>query len=317
MAPIKTIIFGATGRVGSAAARSARQHGADVILAMRDPQKPIPSLSIDQEREGGYERVEADLTKPDTIEAAVKKTSAKRAFIYVAFGTPDNMKSSITALKSAGIEFVVLLSSFSVQGDIRAIEPSDFVAWAHAQIEISLNEVFGSAAFVALRPAWFASNAMWYKKQIPEGEVKLAYPDPEWDWISPSDIGALAGALLVQGSQGLHETNEANVIYLNGPEKLSQKDAIGIIAQAIGRNIKVTRVDEQEGLEVFVKTTGLPEPVAKQLIQQQKAQEELKGAALFGSPHYQMAVGNIEKYLGKQPMRFEQWAEENKEEFGA
>lgn len=317
MAPIKTIVFGPGGKVGSAAARGARQHGADVVLAMRDPRKPIPGLSLDEEREGGYERVEADLTQPDSVSVAVKKTSAKRAFIYVAFGTPDNMKSSITALKSAGIEFVVLLSSFSVNGDIKAIKPSKFVAWAHAQIEINLGEVFGPAGFVALRPAWFASNVAWYKKQISEGEVKLAYPEPEWDWISPSDIGGLAGALLARGSQGLNDTHEANVIYLCGPEKLSTRDAIGVIARAIGKNIKVTQIDEQEALEVFVKTTGVPEALAKDLIQKHKAQQEEKGALLFGSPNYQVAVGNIEKFLGKQPMRFREWAEGNKQEFGA
>jgi NAD(P)-dependent dehydrogenase (short-subunit alcohol dehydrogenase family) len=119
MTTIKTIVFGPTGNVGFAAARGAQQHGAKVFLAMRDPRKPIPSLSAEQEAQGGFERVQADLTKPETIAMAVNQTGAKHAFIYVTFGTSDNMRSSIMALKSAGIKFVVFLSSDGIQSDIR------------------------------------------------------------------------------------------------------------------------------------------------------------------------------------------------------
>ena len=99
----KTIIFGPTGHVGSATARAAQQHGAKVFLAMRNPEKRIPHLSVEQEQAAGFERIQADLTKPDTIRAAVTKTGAKHAFIYTVFSTADNMRSSIEALKSAGI----------------------------------------------------------------------------------------------------------------------------------------------------------------------------------------------------------------------
>lgn len=314
MAPTKSIIFGPTGRVGSAAARSAKHYGSQVVLAMRDTQKPIPSLSPEQEREGGYERIEADLTKPDTVQAAVNKTSAKRAFIYVDFSASDYMKSTITALKLGGIEFVVLLSSWSVRGDVKAIQPGNFLAWTHAQVEINLGEVFGQDGFVAVRPAWFASNALWYKNQIPNGEVKLAFPEPKVDWVSPEDIGELSGAFLTRGSQCLGSTDEANAVYVPGPEQLSQRNAIGIIAKAIGKNIKVTQVGEQEGQEVFVRTTGLPERLVKQLLLQQKTADK-EGPWLFVDPHYETALGNVKKYLAREPMRFHEWVEENKQEF--
>jgi NAD(P)-dependent dehydrogenase (short-subunit alcohol dehydrogenase family) len=173
MALPKIIVFGPTGRVGSAVARSARQYGSKVVLAMRDPHKPIPGLCQEQELHGNYERIQADLIKPDTVQAAVHNTRAKCAFIYNAFGAPDHMKASITALKSAGIEFVVLLSSWAVQGDIRTIVPSNLVAWSHAQVEINLEDIFGPNGFAAVRPAWFASNSLWYKTMVPKGRVKL------------------------------------------------------------------------------------------------------------------------------------------------
>jgi uncharacterized protein YbjT (DUF2867 family) len=313
MAPIKTIVFGPTGKVGSAVAQYTHQQGTNIVLAMRDPQKSIPTLTPEQELEGGYERVQADLANPESVAAAVEKTAAKRAFIYVAFTAADHMKLSITALKSAGIEFVVFLSSLSVQGDRRSIQPNDFVAWTHAQVEINLEEVFGVNGFVAVRPAFFASNALWYRTMVPEGEVKMAYPNAKFDWISPSDIGAFCATLLARGSQGVESSSDGNAVFLCGPEQLSQGDAIGIIGRLIGKDIKVTELDEQRGLGMFMKA-GLPEPVAKQLVQTLANNDRV---TLFQNPTYERAVGNFEKYIARKPMRFEEWAELNKSAFVA
>jgi NAD(P)-dependent dehydrogenase (short-subunit alcohol dehydrogenase family) len=81
------IVFGPTGNNGSVAAQIAHQNDAKVWLAMRDPSKAIPGLTPDAEKAGNYSRVQADLSKPDSIAAAVKTSSATRAFIYVAQGT--------------------------------------------------------------------------------------------------------------------------------------------------------------------------------------------------------------------------------------
>src|ERR1700760_1967681 len=124
MAPHKVIVFGPTGAVGSAAARTAQEQGAQVVLAMRDTTKAIRGLDAEKEKQGSFERIYADLTKPDTVGEAVNKTGAKYAFMYVAQGTSDHMKSTIQALKNAGIELVVFLSSFTVRGELKAIEPS-------------------------------------------------------------------------------------------------------------------------------------------------------------------------------------------------
>jgi hypothetical protein len=66
------IVFGPTGSVASVVTRTAQENGAKVVLAMRDTQKPIPGLSIEQERKGGFERIQADLNNADSVAAAVK-----------------------------------------------------------------------------------------------------------------------------------------------------------------------------------------------------------------------------------------------------
>ena len=320
------IIFGPTGNVGSAAARAAREKGAagaKVFLAMRDPQKPIPGLTPDQESEGGggFERIYADLTKPETLHDAVTTTGAKRAFIYLVFGTTDHMKSAITALKAAGIEFVVFLSSYAVPNDlnIASISPANFIAWGHGQVELILREEFGPLSYVAVRPGSFASNSLrWKKAVVEDGLVRIAYPEALFDWISPEDIGRVCGALLVQRPRPVDVAGmNGNVVRLLGPEIMSQGDAIDVIGRAIGKDIKVERLDEQEGVEFFMKSAHLPEFAAQQLIKMlKKRAEDGRSDGGYEGPSYDESVSNIQKYGGRPPTSFHQWVEENKAEFG-
>lgn len=303
-----TIIFGPTGHVGSAAALTSLTHGAKVILALRDIQKPIPGLPADQEKAGNFQRVQADLTKPDTIEAAVRSTSAKRAFIYLAHGTTDHMRGTIEALKAGGVEFVVFLSSFAVQGDLRSIQPTDVVAFLHGQVEINLGEIFGAEGYVALRPAFFNTNAMMWARMLREGEVKVAYPESRFDWISPTDIGRVGGRLLVQGSEATAGEEERNFVTLCGPKLVSQVDALGIFGRVIGKDVKITEVNAEEGVRILIEN-GLPEFAAGPLVKSLG-----NGGKQYGDDRYTKGSENLAKYAGW-VTSLEDWAAANKEMF--
>lgn len=305
------IVFGPTGHVGSAAACDAHQLGSKVVLALRDPQKPIPGLSPDQEGAGGFERVQADLTKPESIRAAVRMTGAKHAFIYLVFGTTDHMRSTIEELKAAGIEFVVFLSSISVQGDIRKIPPASFIPYAHSQVEINLEEVFGTDGYVAIRPGCFNTNAGWWTNMIHEGEVKMAYPDAKLDWTSPDDIGKAAGMLLNRGMQATEGAEQRNSIPLCGPKLVSQRDAVGIFSRAVGKDVKVTEVDEQEGLKVML-NNGVPEFVAGPLIKSLGAlyRGEDEPGPREGET-FEKAAANLRNHA-RRATSLEEWAKTNK-----
>jgi uncharacterized protein YbjT (DUF2867 family) len=311
MAAPSTIIFGPTGGVGSAAARATQERGAKVFLAMRDPKKPVPGLDVEQERQGGFERVQADLTNPDSIKAAVTKTGAKRAFIYLVHGSADHMKSTIVNLKSAGIEFVVFLSSFGVKDDPRSILPSEFISYAHAQVEINLEEVFGATSYVAVRPAWFASNIVPYEKSIRSGEVRIPFADVQFDWISPMDIGSVCGTLLAKGPSS---AGGKSFLILCGPELLSQKDAATMIGKTVGKEVNVIDVGEEEGQQIFTQEHGMPEPVAKYLLNVMKG-TDVRTRGPFQGPVYEEAASNIQKVLERPPMRFQEWVNHNKQRF--
>ncbi|KAG2420390.1 hypothetical protein HFD88_005191 [Aspergillus terreus] len=304
------IVFGPTGAVGSATARAARQNGAKVALAMRDTSKPIPGIDS-PEKTDGYQLIQADLSQPDTVRAAVYQTGAKHAFIYMIFNSSDHMRASIEALKDAGIETVVLLSSFGVQGDLRAISPDDLISYAHAQVEISLEEVFGKEKFVAVRPAFFASNTFWWARPIAtEAEVQVSFPEVKFDYISPDDIGAVCGTFL-SGAAQLDEQD--NFVYLVGPEMLSVREAIETIARVIGKDVTVKTVSDEECLQALITRSGVPEPLAKHLMSNFIDMREGKG--MFGTADLSAYQANIRRYLQRPSAKFEQWVEENKEKF--
>ncbi|KAJ5720405.1 uncharacterized protein N7483_008339 [Penicillium malachiteum] len=296
--PTKVIVFGATGATGSYAALQAHQEGAQVTLAVRDPSKPIPLLD-------GIpaEKVQADLTKPETLTDAVQQTGATAAYIYVIFDTHDHMRASLVALKEAGITSIVLLSSFSVQGDPASIPADDFIPYEHAQVEISLEEVFGIDNFVSIRPAFFASNILWFKAGIAAGKVKHANFDALADYISPEDIGRVAGSILVNGSS-------EHVVSLAGLDELTLSEALALVANVLGKEIKTTWVSAQE-MKVDRMEQGVEEPLAQWLV----TDVTEHAGAFFTFPTYSEAMGNIKKYIKRDPIRFHQWLEENKDKF--
>ncbi|KAL7925622.1 hypothetical protein ACQKWADRAFT_282547 [Trichoderma austrokoningii] len=315
------IIFGATGSIGSTAARVVNEQGAKVFLALRDINKPIPVLSPDQERERGFERLQADLTDTESIKAAVAKSGAKHAFIYLMFGVTDGMRSVIEALKSSGIEFVVFLSSSSVTSqslgkgtDLKGVLPSDFIAFSHAQVEINLQNIFGKGGYVAVRPSYFATNTLQWHSMIRTGEVKIVAPDVTFDYIASSDISRVCAGFLVRGAKSPDGSPSPSFVTLCGPRMLSQRDAVAAIGKAIGKELAIKDVDqEEEGIEVF-KTNGIPENIARDLVKKLLSRST-SSDPLYGEELYAEATANVEKYGGQAPTQMAQWATENKEQF--
>lgn len=309
MSAPNVIVFGPTGGVGSATALTAYEAGAKVTLAMRDTSKATPNLPA----AGNFTRVEADLTDPASVRAAVASSAAKHAFIYMASGSQDHMRSVLEALKSAGVEFVVFLSGIVVRGDIRAIAPDDFVAWTHAQVEIGLDEVFGAGGYVAVRPGYFASNMLLYAGSVAKGEaVRVPYPEGKFDYISPGDIGRVCGNLLVKGAKGLEEGRTS--VSLAGPQVVSQREAIETMGRAVGKQVEVVGFEnDEDAVRLFMANLGLPESGARHLIQAFK--EVSEGRDFFANGLYEEASANVRKYGGEEATTIQQWAEANRSKF--
>lgn len=303
------IVFGPTGNNGSVAAQVAHEKGAKVWLAMRDISKTIPGLTPEAEKAGNYSRVYADLSKPDTVAAAVKTAGATRAFIYVAQGTPDFMKATAEALKAAGIEFVVLLSSYTI-GDAQPadLKPSEFIPYSHARLELTLDEVFGPDGYVAVRPGAFATNLLRQKEGIRTGEVKMFGAGFKIDCITPVDMGGVIGTILAEGPR-----DGQRKVFLYGPQILSQKQALEIIGEVLGKEIKVSGIGAEEALAQYL-AKGAPKPMADYMITALgDTDPELEDGSWLA--HYKEGMENVQKYTGKPATGFREWVEANPELF--
>ncbi|PWY70806.1 NAD(P)-binding protein [Aspergillus sclerotioniger CBS 115572] len=316
MTPV--IIFGPTGSVGSATALTAHTQGCKVYLALRDTTKPIPGLTTAQEQSGNFTRIQTDFSNPTSITTAVAQSKAKHAFIYTDLTSPDHMRGTFTALKEAGVEFVVLLSSFGVQGDIHHVASEDVIAYVHAQAEISLREVFEDDGYVAVRPGFYASNSLWWRNSIQNGNgVRVAWAEGVFDWISPGDVGCVSGMILARRARGVETGVEEgkSFVYLVGPEQMSVREVIETVGSVLGREVSVIEVGEEEGVESLVRESGLHEGIARSVVGFCRG-AVVEGRSFIESPVYGGAVGNIERFLGREAMGFREWVEVNRGKFG-
>lgn len=224
------------------------------------------------------------------------------------------MHSAITALRSSGITRVAFLSTGSLRGDLHAVEPSDIIAWLHAQVELNLQAIFGAENYVAIRPAFFATNAFWWKQAIPTGKVKVFAADMKVDWITPGDIGRVCASVLLRGSKPGDEEGVA----LIGPQKTSLRDGILAIGKAAtGKEAEIEEVGPEEGVEAYVET-GTPRPVAEHLVEsfgKLNALQKAGGDWLPEGEAWEAAIKVVETYTGKPATKLEEWIEEYKHEF--
>lgn len=305
------LVFGATGEVGSAVALEAHALGARVSIALRDPSKHNDWISPEQERAADFQRVKADLTDTEAVERAVKETGAQAAFIY-AVSSMDMLRGAIIALRDAGIQYIVFLSTSQVriagtiEGDIHSIGRDYFVPWQHAQIEITLEDL--NMPHAAIRAGFFASNPLrLYLDQSSEPKsVDLLAPDMPHDPIDPADIGRAAAAVLVNPQlyrSDYQGSPTKDVVYLSGPALLSQTEQWEIVnleLAAAGKNrVEVNHITVEQYLENLAKL-HVPDMIAKSLA---KSMSETR--AMYAAEDYDKQRDNLELLTGQKPVFFE------------
>ena len=298
----RVIVFGPTGHVGSATALEASQRGAHVTLAMRDPSKPVPGITSS---DSTFTRLKADLTDPSSVTAVVGESKATAAFIYHV-QSQDGLRASLSAMKEAGIQHVVFLSTFSIQRDVElaSIPPEDLIPYIHAQIELNLSQL--GFSYTAIRPAQFASNQfmMSLDQSTTPWSAHVFKGDALGDAIVPGDIGKVAASVLVSPPP-TEELPSDRAIYLCGPELTTTDEKWDVIKKVHAeQNIDVKHVGANE-FSAYLKGKGLPPPLVDYLVSQ------LGGIHGDGSMYkaipYDEYSRNVKKYSGYEPTRFEEF----------
>lgn len=287
------IVFGPTGGVGSAVALEATKRGAKVWLAMRDPKK-----TINKELDENQNRIQADLEDPASISKAIQTSGATAAFFYLAHHSQDGMRSTIQAMKDAGVKYVIFLSSFTIREgeDLRDIAPDKLIPYIHARVEIVLEEL--QMPHVALRPGSFATNGMYMwmdAKKDPYEAISLS-PTRKLDAIVPADIGKIGGAVLVDRPSSI----DKEIIYIFGPQLMTYNDMWKTTSEAWGKEIKVLDLNVEEKKE-WMLAHGAPPPIAEYILRQENAGDE---ESYFPEKLFKVGSTNIMKYAGYEPTAF-------------
>jgi len=147
---------------------------------------------------------------------------------------PDGVEAFLRAAQ--GVRHIVQVSSAAV------LSGSGSIADRHKVVEDAL---LGSGLpTTVLRPGAFAANTLrWAESIRATSTVELVYPDARYAPIHEDDIAAVAQTVLDAG------THVGEALTLTGPEPLSYRQQVAILAEVLDRPISVAELSRQRAVE--------------------------------------------------------------------
>ncbi|MFT4210482.1 MAG: NAD(P)H-binding protein [Microbacterium sp.] len=279
------LITGATGNVGGELVTQLVAAGHDVRAYVRDPDKARRRLP------DAVELATGDLDDAAALRAAVDGVAA--IFFMQAAPIPSQAQRVVDAAKAAGVNRIVVLSSIGT-----VLHPRPIIGAAIDERDDVLRD--SGLAITYLRPNTLASNALWWKDGIAsEGRVYDPTGPGLTGPIDAYDIARVAATVLTESG------HEGHGYILNGPEALSAKAQVEILADVLGRQIECVSVTPEQFAEVSIQR-GTPEPQARGL---QDLQE------LFRAGRSGILTDDVQNLTGTAPRTFRQWAQQHRAEF--
>jgi uncharacterized protein YbjT (DUF2867 family) len=206
---------------------------------------------------------------------------------------PAQAQNVVDAAKAAGVRRIVVLSSIGT-----VLLPMCIIG---AAINARDDVLRASGLDITyLKPNTLSSNALWWKPTIAnQGKVYDPTDPGLTPPIDPYDIARVAATVLTQPG------HEGHSYILNGPEALSAREQVEILADVLGREIEFVAVTPEQYAEVNI-ARGTPEPQARGL---QDLHE------LFRAGRSGILSEDVNNLTGIAPRTFRQWCEEHRAEF--
>jgi uncharacterized protein YbjT (DUF2867 family) len=279
------LVTGATGNVGGPIARQLHEQGHGVRALVRDSSRTagLPA---------GIELAVGDLDDPESVSKAVQGVEA--IFLMQVGGGTEQTKTMIDAARDAAVPRIVLLSSVGARLLPLEVNPIGAALAAREQV---LRE--SGLGVTYLRPNTFASNAFWWRNSIRAGKVVDPIGDGRQGVIDPEDIARVAVAALTE------DGHVGKGYFLTGPEALTSREQVEIIAEVTGRSIDFEDVTPHEFAQAAIER-GTP-PEEAHLIE--RLNEVLRaGRAGF-------VTDDVENITGIAPGTFRDWCERHADAF--
>lgn len=278
------LVTGATGAVGRHLVRRLLEGGTEVRALTRDTERARAALPA------GAQPVAGDLADPESLARALK--GADRA--YVMLDADAGAAFGEAARRADGLRHVVLLSATA------AADPSydNPMFRKHVLGESHLRSSGVPTTF--LRPGAFNTLALhWIPAVRGDGVVRVAHPRLAVPLIDPRDIADVAAVAL----RGPVEEWAERVLPLSGPEILDMRDRARIIAETVGRPLRV----EQQTEEDWVRSVSahIPEPYARALV----------GVERYFTERPPRTVPTVAEVTGHPARSFRSWVEDHRAAF--
>lgn len=266
------LVTGATGNVG-----------AEVVRALTAADQSVRAL-VRSGRSAGLppdvEAVAGDLNRPESLAEAL--AGVRGVFLLPGY---EDMAGVLAEVRGAGVERAVLLSgSSAASGDT-----TNAVSAYMIRSEDAVRE--SGVPFTILRPFGFMSNALRWRDQLRAGDVvREPFADVAVAMVDPYDLAAVAAAAL------LSDGHEGRIYVVSGPQALRPADRLGILGAALGRELRLEALSDDE---------------ARAQMSAQMPSEYVDAFFDFyveGSLDESQVQPTVCEVLGREPRTFEQWA---------
>jgi uncharacterized protein YbjT (DUF2867 family) len=274
------LVTGATGNAGGAVVRA--------LAAAGHPTRALVRPGTDRARlPGGVEPVEGDLNRPDTLRPHLDGVEA--AFLLSGY---EGMEQTLAAMKGAGVERVVLLSSSAAPSG----DTTNAVARYHIESEQQVRE--SGLGWTILQPDSFMTNTFQWLPQLRAGDVVRApFADVRVATIDPDDLGAVAAVTLTSGDHA------GRAYRLSGPESLRPSDRVAILARVLERDLRFEAQSDEEARAEMSESMP-PEYV-----------DAFMSFFAEGKLDESEVLPTVEEVTGRPPRAFEAWARAHADDF--
>jgi uncharacterized protein YbjT (DUF2867 family) len=280
------LITGATGLVGRTLVATLKSRGAGIRAVTRTAgAEPL---------QAGVETVVADLTRPESLAAALEGVDA--LFVHPR-AVGENAGKLLALAAENGVRRVVALSAMNVDDD-PAHQPSRMNGDLNKEVE---DEVVSSGLpWVAVRANSFAMNAIgMFGAQVRAGDVVRApYANFAEAPVHELDLAAvISHALLADDLDGRR-------IPVTGPQSLTHEEMVAVIGAVVDRPLSFQEVPPEAAARGMI-ANGLPEAFVTALIARYT-----RGA---GQPA--TVTHEVEQILGRPARTFAQWVADHADAF--
>ena len=198
------------------------------------------------------------------------------------------MRETLEAIRAAGAERVVLLSSSSAPSG----DESNAVAAYHVRSERAVRA--SGLEWTFLQPTSFMTNTFQWLEQLRSGDtIRAPFADVAVAAIDPDDLGAVAAAALTR------DGHAGRAHRLSGPEALTPAQRVAVLARVLERPLRFEVQSDEEAREEMAASMP-PEYVDAFL--RFFAKGELDESAVLPA---------VEEITGRPPRTYEAWVREH------